>query len=119
MLTAACEFSASTANVKEAYMARSVNEQPEKTTVFPQDEPFYCIVNLANAPDDTTLSASWYAVDAEGVDNNFLIDEVEFTHGSGEITFDLANDGLWPMGTYKVDLFLNKELKQSLEFEVQ
>ena len=119
LLVTACEFNVSTANVKDAYMARAVNGQPEKTTTFAQDEPFYCLVDLANAPDDTTMSATWYVVNAEGVEPNFIIDEVEITQGSGEITFDLINDNLWPLGTYKVDVFLNGELDQSLEFQVQ
>ena len=118
-LSAACEFSVSTANIKDAYMAREVNGQPEKTTVFSQDETFYCLVNLANAPDDTTMSASWFVVKAEGMDDNYLIDEADIIQGSGEITFDLSNDMLWPAGSYRVDITLNEELNQSLEFEVQ
>jgi hypothetical protein len=119
LITTACDFSASTANIKNAYMASELSGQLEETLVFQQNEPFYCVVDLANAPDDTTLVASWYAVNAEGVESNSLIDETEFAHGSGEITFDLTNDSPWPIGTYKVDIYLNGELDQSLEFTVQ
>ena len=119
LVASACEFSVSTANIKNAYMVSEYNGQPEETTIFRQDEPFYCIVDLANAPDDTALIASWVAVAVEGVESNTMIDETEFMHGSGEITFDLSNDSLWPLGSYKVDIYLNGELDQSLEFSVQ
>ena len=118
ILSVACGFSASTANIKEAYMARD-EQGADKTTVFTQNEVFWCIVQVANAPDDTKVKATWYAVNAEGVDPNFLIDEVETTTAGGTIPFNLVNDGLWPLGTYKVEIYLNDELNQTLNFEVQ
>jgi len=60
----------------------------------------------------------WYAVDAEGVDPNYFIAEAEYT-GGGELTFDLVNnDMLWPVGKYKVEIYLNDELDKTLEFSV-
>jgi hypothetical protein len=118
LITAACSFSASTAKIKDAWTARDNNGTPEKTTVFAQDDIFYCMVVLANAPDDTVVKSVWYAVNAEGVDPNYLISETEFT-GGGEMTFNLTNDTLWPSGSYKVELYLNNELDRTLEFSVE
>src|SRR3990170_5527801 len=116
--TLACGVSASTANIQDAKLAKDYDgNQPG--TVFTQDEIFYCVVELANAPDDTTVKASWAAVAAEGVDPNFAIDETELTSGSGTLHFQLSNDNLWPKGKYKVDIYLNGELDRTLEFEVQ
>jgi hypothetical protein len=39
--------------------------------------------------------------------------------GSGSVHFDLSNNGLWPVGKYKVDIFLNDNLERTLEFTVQ
>jgi hypothetical protein len=117
LVTLACSFSATTANIKDAYTAR--NDGAEKTTTFAQNEVFYCIVDLANAPDDTVVKATWYAVEAEGVEPNLLIDEAELTSGDATLTFDLTNNQLWPVGKYKVELYLNDELQQTLEFEVR
>jgi len=117
-ITIACSFSASTAKIQNAYTARFVNDEPEETTVFSQDEVFYAIVDLKNAPDDTVTKAVWYAVDAEGVESNFNIYESEITHGDGIITFDLSNDQLWPEGKYKVELYLNDKLDKTLNFSV-
>jgi len=114
----ACGFSVSTANIKDAKMARDYDGN-QFTTVFAPDETFYCIVELANAPDDTTVKAAWTAVEAEGVEPNLFIDEAELTTGSGTLHFELSNDNLWPTGKYKVDLYLNGKLERTIEFEVQ
>lgn len=114
----ACSFSASTANIASAILARDP-DGAEPTTVFAPDEPFYLIVELANAPEDTVVKASWTAVEVQDVEPNMLIDEAEMTSESGSLVFDLKNDGIWPSGRYKVDLYLNNELDQSLEFSVE
>jgi hypothetical protein len=103
LATLACEFSASTANIGDAYMARD-DQGAERTTVFAQDAIFYCIVQLANAPDDTAVKVVWYAVNAQDTEPNLLIDEVETTGGDGIIPFNLTNNGLWPLGTYKAEI---------------
>ena len=59
---------------------------------------------------------------ALGVKPNLKIDESRITaEESGRLTFDLTNDGLWPVGEYEVELFLNgeEEPARTLEFEVQ
>ncbi len=115
----ACGGSFSTANIKSAIMAAD-SDGTQETMVFAQDQIFYCIVELANAPEDTTLKAVWTAVAAEGEQPNLEIDQTEMTAGENNIfTFNLSNDQLWPTGKYKVDLYLNGELDRTLEFEVQ
>ena len=114
----ACGGSFSTANIQRAWLSSDSSGSPE-TTEFSQDETFYCLAELANASDETMLKAVWTAISAEGTDPNFLIDESELTTGDGTVTFNLNNDQLWPVGTYKVDLYLNGELDRALTFEVR
>jgi len=116
--TLACSFNASTANIQNARMARDYDGN-EPTQVFTEDETFFCVADLANAPDDTTVKAAWTAVAVEGADPDTFIDETELTTGSGTLHFELSNDGVWPTGTYKVELYLNDELQETLEFQVQ
>ncbi len=118
-LLPACSVSASTANISCVKMAND-KEGKHPTKVFSPDETFYCIVDLSNAPDDTTVKAVWTAVDVEGVDPNTKIDVAETTSGSGQLQFNLTNDGPWPAGKYKVDLLLNDEEQpaRTLEFKV-
>ncbi len=113
----ACSFNFSTAKINEAVLARD-EEGAEPATVFAPDDTFYLIVDLANAPDDTSVRATWTAVAVEGADPNTFLDESELTTESGILTYNLTNDGLWPVGTYKVDLYLNGELERTLDFEV-
>ena len=120
LVLSACSFSASTANISSAKMARDQDgEQPTKT--FSPDEPFYCIVELSNAPNDTKVRALWTAVKAEGAEPNTEIDEAKTTSGSGQLQFNLSNQGPWPTGDYKVDLYLidAKQPTKTLEFKVQ
>jgi hypothetical protein len=114
----ACSFNASTANIQSAKMARDY-DGTDPTMVFDQDDTFYCIVDLANAPDGTVVKASWVAAEVEGVDPDTFIDEAELSTGSGSVHFDLSKNGLWPVGKYKVDIFLNDQLERTLEFTVQ
>ncbi len=118
LTASACEVSVSTANIADAWMS-SDEAGDERTAVFAQDQDFYAQVELANAPDDSTVKASWTAVDVEDTDPDLLIDEVELTAGDGQHQFSLTNDSLWPIGSYKVDLYLNGELAKTVEFEVQ
>ena len=120
LVLSACSFSASSANIGSAEMARDQDgEQPTKT--FSPDEPFYCIVELSSAPNDTEVRAVWTAVKAEGAEPNTRIDEATSTSGSGQLQFNLSNEGPWPTGDYKVDLYLNDatEPTKTLTFEVQ
>jgi hypothetical protein len=114
----ACGGSFSTANFQDAYMSNDT-DGTSRTTVYGQDAIFYAQVDLKNAPDDTKLKAVWFAVNAEGVEANFQIEETEFTSSDGLIHFELSNDSLWPIGQYKVDLYLNDTLTQTLTFDVQ
>jgi len=116
----ACSFSASSAKISDAKMARDQDgKQPTET--FSPEEPFYCIVELSNAPNDTEVRAVWIAVKAEGAKPNTKIDEAKTTSGSGQLQFNLSNQGPWPTGDYKVDLYLNDAEKptKTLQFEVQ
>ncbi|GAB4503197.1 MAG: hypothetical protein Fur0043_01890 [Anaerolineales bacterium] len=114
----ACGGSFSTANIANAYTTTDPNSG-SPTTVFAQDQVFYAVVELKNAPNDTTVKAVWTAVNVEGVNPNTYIDEAVYTSGDSTITFNLSNDGLWPLGQYKVDLYLNDTFDRTLSFEVR
>jgi hypothetical protein len=120
LILTACSFSASSASISNAEMARDQDgKQPTET--FSPDEPFYCIVELSNAPDDTSVRAVWTAVEVEGADANTRIDEARTTSGSGQLQFNLSNESPWPTGDYKVDLYLNdaEDPTETLQFQVE
>jgi hypothetical protein len=122
LILSACSVSASTANISDAKMTQDEGGKNPAKVFSPNDQTFYCIAELSNAPENTAVKAVWTAVDVEGVKPNLKIDESRITaDGSGQLTFDLTNDGPWPVGQYKVDLFLNddEEPARTLEFKVQ
>lgn len=114
----ACGGSISTANIGDAWLSTDA-EGNNRTTTFSQSDTMNLFVELKNAPDDTVLKVNWIAVNAEGVDPNFVINESSFTSSDDIVLFDLSNDNLWPAGSYKVDVYLNGSLDRSLTFDVQ
>jgi serine protease Do len=95
------------------------SEGTQPSTVFEPTDTVYAIVTLSNAPDDTTLKAIWTAVNVgSAAEPNQLIDEVSLTAGSGTHYFNLTPGSPFPAGEYKVDIFMNDELAQSLPFQV-
>ena len=116
----ACNFSASTANITNAHMATD-SADSSQTTVYPPEAPtFYCFYELNNAPDGTIVKGVWTLVAAEGYDANSEIDSAEITGSDNSYYFSLdrATD-TWPVGQYKIDLYVNDKLVQTVNFEVQ
>jgi len=112
--------SVTTANITRVHMATDENDSQSTKSYSPDVSSFYCFFDLNNAPDDTKVKGVWTAVDAKGIDPNFLIDSSEITHGDGVIYFSLERSSdAWPVGKYKVELFVNDKLVQTVNFEVR
>ena len=118
LVSLACEFSASTARIAGVQMARDA-EGTQPTTDFTPEDTFFALVELENAPDETTVRAVWTAVAVEGTEPDTQIEETELETGSGTVQFELSNTNLWPAGDYKVDIYLNGELAETAEFRVK
>jgi hypothetical protein len=114
----ACSGSFSSANIAEAWMATDPDGE-NRVDIFAQDEVFYAMVDLQNAPDDTKLKAVWTAVEVEDTEPNLVINETETTSSDALLHFQLENESLWPVGKYKVEIYLNDELSVTLNFEVR
>jgi outer membrane usher protein FimD/PapC len=127
---AGCEFSCSTANIRNVTMSRASDEHRrpvDPTTEFTTADPIiHCVVELANAPTGTGVRAVWRVVDAEGVEAGTVIDTADIEAGSDSnmVDFTLTPNFSMPPGRYKVDIYLNvkegKEAKpdQTAEFTI-
>ena len=116
----ACGFSASTANITNAHMATDESDTTQTTVYAPDTATFYCFFDLNNAPDDTVVRGVWTLVSAEGFEANSEIDSAEITGGDESYYFSLDRAAdVWPVGQYKIDLFINDNLVQTVNFEVQ
>ena len=92
--------------------------------VYEPFDVFYVVGDLNNAPAGTVVEAKWLAVQIEGYEPGELIYEQaisDFTEESfsGTIYFQLSNDGGWPTGDYKVEVYLNGNYVQTVSFSVQ
>src|SRR5881296_3705838 len=96
----ACEFSASTASITSADLARGYadGKATDTTTTFaPSDTTLHYVVTLGNAPDDTKVKAVWTAVDAgDGQLKNQKLDETVLQSGSAVLNFTLGSKQAWP-----------------------
>jgi outer membrane usher protein FimD/PapC len=116
LATLACNFSASTAKITDAYLAFDEGGT-QKTTVYTPTDQFFVIVVLANAPSDTVTKAVWTGVELANGEKNVKLVENEFTSGNKKVYFTASGD--WSVGKYKVDIYLNDKLDRTLEFEVK
>ena len=94
------------------------------TTEFSSSDIFYVVGDLQNAPAGTVVEAKWLAVQIEGYESGELIYEqaiADFTDESftGTIYFQLSNDAGWPVGEYKVDIYVDGAFAQSVSFSVR
>lgn len=93
----------------------------ESTDVFStQDTEFHCVVKLASAPDGTKIKVVWTSLDSALGQNKQVFEleqEVKNSSYGPDFAFT-ANPGL-PAGLHQVDIYLDNELNQSLEFTVE
>jgi len=113
-----CEAGSGAARISDAWMSAD-EEGAERVATYAQDAIFYAHVELTDAPADTNLKASWVAVEVDDADPGLIIDEVETATSSGPTFFTLTNEGPWPLGTYRVELYVGDELLKSVEFDVR
>ncbi|MHB8573383.1 MAG: hypothetical protein ACYDAY_10615 [Candidatus Dormibacteria bacterium] len=122
LILGACSFSTasiSSADLGTGYDSNSGHATNTASTFQPTDHELHLGVVTANAPDGTTLSCTWYAVNAGGVQNQ-KIDSTDYTvsGGKGNLDCKLSNTNDWPTGSYRVDLMLNGKLDRSISFTI-
>jgi hypothetical protein len=118
----ACEALSTGTTLENLHMAYDENGQ-QVTSTFSATDVFYAVAELRSAPQGTTVTAKWTAVDVAGTEAGLEFQEqtIDITEEkpSGTIYFQLSNDDGWPTGQYRVDVYLNDTLAQSLEFSVE
>jgi hypothetical protein len=97
----------------------------EITTSYSPDQQFNVVADLNNAPKGTTVEAKWYRVNVSGGDPGPIETEkenvmnIEEETWSGYVSFSLSNADGWKPGEYKAELYLNGELKHTVNFSVK
>src|SRR5918911_2701069 len=87
----------------------------------PTDNPLHCVIRLGVISAVTKLRVVWVAVNAAGV-HNYKIAEKTFTLHRAVATTVNATLWLprkWPVGTYKVVLYLNGRVARTIGFPIR
>ena len=94
------------------------------TTTFGPLDTVYIVSDIANGTTSNVVGSKWYVVNVEGVEPNLFLDEAEITltedpfNGTVYFFFPPPN-GEWPVGSYKVESYLDGALISTNTFSVQ
>jgi len=109
-----------TLGISNAHLASDESDSSQVTAYATDAPTFFCYFDLNNAPDTTVVKGTWTLVSADGYESNSEIDSAEITGGSNTYYFSLNRSGdTWPVGKYKIDLYIDGNMVQTVEFEVQ
>ncbi len=87
---------------------------------YPTDIPIYCYVDLSLAK-PVLVRVNFIAVKVKGVRPNSKTLSVSYKTKNGEnfVTFTGKPEKIWSVGSYRVDILINKKLVKSKEFVVE
>ena len=92
------------------------------TTVYSTNDTFYAVADLDNVETGSVVDATWYLVSAEEYDPGEIESSsvtIEDKNAVNYVSFELTSNDGWPVGEYKVELYLNAVLAHTLNFSVQ
>lgn len=116
----ACNFGSTTPGASNFYMATD-EAGTNRTNVFAPTDDFYVFFDVTGIEPGTNFESRWYALNIEGEDPNvpFQTIDYDYEEGIGNIYFQLTNDQGWPVGNYKVEIYMNGTKVGEQEFSVQ
>jgi hypothetical protein len=119
---AACSGLSTTPTVSNIRMTTDDTGSTPTSTYAPGDE-FYVFADLSGIQAGSVIQSKWYAVDAQGVDANSEINTSDYSYESGisYVYFQLSTSdgGDWPVGSYRVELYLDGAKVGEQGFTVQ
>lgn len=118
--TSKTSSNASGVHVNKVYMAKAADG--EATTTFsPSDRTIYCIAEMNKLAAGTQVKFSWIADNVTGEEKGSKIKDVDYTTGSLEniVKAHLTLPQDWPTGQYKVEVYINGDLAQTINYTVE
>ncbi len=119
------EVSFTTASLSEATMALGADADARPlnpTDTFSVDTPeIFCSAKLSNAPDETEILSEWVYVKGElqGYNDHVIDTYTLTTEGSRYVVFSMERpDAGWPVGEYKLVLYIDGKEELSVDFTV-
>jgi hypothetical protein len=119
--------SASEVSVEKTVLAKETEDGFDPVKSFKPDDTFAVLVFLSEPKVGTKLKAIWTIVDAGDMQGKKLLEKkIELTpevikgvKEANRINFSLTHDNPYPVGDYKVDIYLNGDLAKTVEFEIK
>lgn len=105
-------------SVDEVVMARSLDDgqRPvDETSVFAPEDVFNASVQVSNLEEGSKVTGKWFFGDQFIDEASVTITEDGF---SGYVGFNLTPDVDWPPGDYRLEVYLDDELAQTVTFQV-
>lgn len=98
-------------------------ESKVEKTVFAPDAPaVYTVFTLSDVPANTTIKSVWIAEKTPSAPDNSKIDETSLAMGgslnSGNFSLSQPTNG-WPVGQYRVELYIGDHLAHTGRFQVE
>lgn len=96
-------------------------EPVNPTRQFKTSSVFHAIIDLDNPQPNTKIKAVWYALDTGGLERcNTRLGENEITiSNSKRVWFNFRPPEKWVPGIYKVEIYVNDNLNNDVDFRVQ
>ncbi len=114
-------------SIEKVTLVRDAGDKFEPVESFKPGDTFGVLVKLSEPKNGTRVKAIWTAVNADGLkDKKIFEKEVTITPETikgvkepDRIDFTLSHNNPYPAGDYKVDIYLNGELDQTVEFTIE
>ena len=106
--------------VSGVVLSREINDsgQPvDVTKIFYPDDIVYTLVEMDYQIAGETLNIKWYKGEGELLGEKEVKIESNY-YLPGFIVFEMVNDGLWPVGDYRTDIYHNGIIEGGYAFEV-
>jgi len=119
----ACSVEFSTAHFEDAATYTDPRRE-DRTRVFTPDETVHVIVTLKDVEGTIPVKAVWKQVIVETEGDRETEREVELftqeqTSGNGTMIFEHAPPDAWEKAAYKVELYLDGDRRETVEFKVK
>ena len=102
------------------YMAKDADGEIQATVFSPTDD-FYIFFDVNSVDVGTYFEGRWFALDIEGEDPNTPFSTIDYNleDGVSTVYFQLFSDTEWPVGNYRVDIYMEGTKVGEQQFSVR
>ena len=97
----------------------------QPASIFATTETVFVVSDLTSGVKGNLITSKWYAVNVADTEPNLLIDTAEIPiedetfDGTIYFFFEPPIEGVWPVGSYKVEIYFNGVLNSTVRFTVE